>query len=74
MRNYISILILIASAAVYTGCNETTVSMDNSVDVRVDSAMKAYKAQLVDADYGWIADISFAIRTTASAAVRGTWA
>lgn len=57
MRNYISILILIASAAVYTGCNETTVSMDNSVDVRVDSAMKAYKAQLVDADYGWIADI-----------------
>lgn len=57
MRKYICILILMASAAVYTGCNETTVTMDNSVDVRVDSAMKAYKEQLVNADYGWIADI-----------------
>lgn len=38
MRKYISILILLASAAVHTACNESTVTMDDSVDVRVDSS------------------------------------
>ena len=49
MRKYISILILLASAAVHTACNESTVTMDDSVDVRVDSAMKGYQAQLAGA-------------------------
>ncbi len=57
MRNYISILILMASAAVYTACNESTVTMDDSVDVRVDSAMKGYQAQLAGAEFGWLADV-----------------
>lgn len=57
MRKYISILILMASTAVYTACNESTVTMDNSVDVRVDSAMKGYQAQLAGAEFGWFADI-----------------
>jgi len=57
MRKYISLLILIASASLYTACNESTVTMDDSVDVRVDSAMKGYQAQLAGADYGWLADI-----------------
>ena len=57
MRKYISILILMASAAVYTACNESTVTMDGSVDVRVDSAMKEYQAQLAGAEFGWFADI-----------------
>lgn len=57
MRKYISILFLMASAAVYTACNESTVTMDDSVDVRVDSAMKGYQAQLAGAEFGWFADI-----------------
>ncbi len=57
MRKYISILILLASAAVHTACNESTVTMDDSVDVRVDSAMKGYQAQLAGAEFGWFADI-----------------
>ena len=57
MRKYISILILLASAAVHTACNESTVTIDDSVDVRVDSAMKGYQAQLAGAEFGWFADI-----------------
>ena len=52
MRKYISILILLASAAVHTACNESTVTMDDSVDVRVDSAMKGYQAQLAGGEFG----------------------
>lgn len=57
MRKYISIFVLMASTAVYTACNESTVTMDDSVDVRVDSAMKGYQAQLAGAQYGWIVDV-----------------
>lgn len=57
MRKYITLLFLVASTAVHTACNETTVTMDDSVDVRVDSAMKGYQSQLAEAEYGWIADI-----------------
>ena len=57
MRKYISLFVLMASTAVYTACNESTVTMDDSVDVRVDSAMKGYQAQLAGAQYGWLVDV-----------------
>ncbi len=37
--------------------NESTVTMDSSVDVRVDTAMKSYQAQLAEASYGWLMDV-----------------
>lgn len=55
MKKQISILLLLC-AACFSSCEET-VTMDDSVDVRVDAVIKGYMAELAWAENGWLAEV-----------------
>lgn len=56
MKRYFKLLIAMLGAVSFAACTET-VTMDKSVDVRVDDAIQAYTKILTTADYGWMLDV-----------------
>lgn len=56
MKKTISIIALLFGLSFLTSC-ESTVTMDGSVDARVDAVIKGYIETLADAESGWIFDV-----------------